>query len=134
MTLQLTYHCTCNLPFYLTVRKMVALIPYIHKRRIKTEEKAKVVASVWGEEFIQFLASLAVLHWKIWIRGWIAPGWFEIVQVKIANAAMNWINYSPKTAATTFVFSVFILLLWLCSLYTFCTCSTSNNYDNNSYL
>ena len=31
------------------------------RRRIKTEEKAKVVASVWGEEFIQFLAVLAVL-------------------------------------------------------------------------
>ena len=26
--------------------------------RKKTEEKAKVVASVWGEEFIQFLATL----------------------------------------------------------------------------
>ena len=32
-----------------------------HRIRIKTEEKAKVVASVWGEEFIQFLAALAVL-------------------------------------------------------------------------
>ena len=32
-----------------------------HRKRIKTEEKAKVVASVWGEEFIQFLAALAVL-------------------------------------------------------------------------
>ena len=30
-------------------------------RRIQTEEKAKVVASVCGEEFIQFLAALAVL-------------------------------------------------------------------------
>ena len=36
-----------------------------HRRRIKTEEKAKVVASVWGEEFIQFIATLAVLHWMI---------------------------------------------------------------------
>ena len=25
-----------------------------HRRRINTEAKAKVVASVWGEEFIQF--------------------------------------------------------------------------------
>ena len=33
-----------------------------HKRRIKTEGKAKVVACVWGEEFIQFLAAQAVLH------------------------------------------------------------------------
>ena len=32
-----------------------------HRRRIKTEEKAKVVASVWKDEFIQFLATLAVL-------------------------------------------------------------------------
>ena len=33
-----------------------------HKRRIKTEGKAKVVACVWGEEFIQFIAAQAVLH------------------------------------------------------------------------
>ena len=32
-----------------------------HRRRINTEEKAKVVASVRGAEFIQFLAALAVL-------------------------------------------------------------------------
>ena len=32
-----------------------------HRRRIKSEAKAKVVASAWGEEFIQFLASLAIL-------------------------------------------------------------------------
>ena len=33
---------------------------YSHRRRIFTEEKAKVVAAVWGTEFIQFLAALAV--------------------------------------------------------------------------
>ena len=33
-----------------------------HRRRIKTEAKAKVVAAVWGTTFIQFLAALAVLH------------------------------------------------------------------------
>ena len=33
-----------------------------HRRRINTEEKAKVVAAVWGTEFIQFLAALAILH------------------------------------------------------------------------
>ena len=36
-------------------------VPWMHRRRIKTEEKAKVIASVWLEEFIQFLAVLAVL-------------------------------------------------------------------------
>ena len=41
------------------------LIPCSHRRKINTEEKAKVVASVWRAEFIQFLAALAVLHWKI---------------------------------------------------------------------
>ena len=30
--------------------------------RIKTEEKAKVVAVVWGTELIQFLAALAILQ------------------------------------------------------------------------
>ena len=34
-----------------------------HRRRIKTEEKAKVVPSVRGEEIILFLAALAVLRW-----------------------------------------------------------------------
>ena len=33
----------------------------IHRRRINTGEKAKVVAAVWGTEFIQFLAALANL-------------------------------------------------------------------------
>ena len=30
-------------------------------KRIKTEEKTKVVFSIWGQEFIHFLATLAVL-------------------------------------------------------------------------
>ena len=37
-----------------------------HRRRMETEAKAKVVSFVWGEEFIKFLAALAVL-----------PGGFE---------------------------------------------------------
>ena len=32
------------------------------RRRIKTEEKAKVVASVWGSELFQLLAALAIFH------------------------------------------------------------------------
>ena len=32
-----------------------------HRRRIKTEEKAKVVAADWGKGFIQFPTALAVL-------------------------------------------------------------------------
>ena len=33
-----------------------------YSRRIKTEEKTKVVAAVLGTEFIQFIAALAILH------------------------------------------------------------------------
>ena len=37
-------------------------IPPQHRRRIKTEEKAKVVAADCLKEFIQFLAALEILH------------------------------------------------------------------------
>ena len=33
-----------------------------HRRMINSEEKSKVVAAAWETEFIQFLASLAILH------------------------------------------------------------------------
>ena len=36
----------------------------IHRRSMELEDKAKVVASVWGAEFVQFLAALAVLPWS----------------------------------------------------------------------
>ena len=35
---------------------------YVHRRRLETEAKAKVIASVWGTEFMQFLAALAIVH------------------------------------------------------------------------
>ena len=41
---------------------------YGQRRRIKTEEKAKVVAVVWGEDIIQFLATLDILSRKIRAR------------------------------------------------------------------
>ena len=36
-----------------------------HRRRMELEDKAKVVTSVWGSEFVQFLAAPAVLPWCI---------------------------------------------------------------------
>ena len=33
-----------------------------HRRRIYTEEMAKVVAAVWGVELIRFLTALAILQ------------------------------------------------------------------------
>ena len=43
-----------------------ARVPLTHRRRMKLEDQAKVVASVWGAEFVKFLAALAVLPWSIW--------------------------------------------------------------------
>ena len=58
----------------------------VHRRMIHIEEKAKVVTAVWGTEFIQCLATLAVLDYRtIWRlqkdelnkadlkKGWILP-------------------------------------------------------------
>ena len=42
-----------------------------HRRWIKTEEKAKVVVSVWGEEFIQFKNSKRFL-WIEWIHPFLS--------------------------------------------------------------
>ena len=45
------------------VRDMDWTLIQSYRRRIQTEEKAKVVAAVWwGTELIQFLAPLAILH------------------------------------------------------------------------
>ena len=39
--------------------ELLRLVSVAQRRRIKTEEKAKVGAFVWGQEFIKFLASIA---------------------------------------------------------------------------
>ena len=47
-------------------KQQVTSVLRSHKRRMETEDKAKVVASAWGAKFIQFLAGLAVLPQSIW--------------------------------------------------------------------
>ena len=42
------------------IEDCTTVVSLIHRRRLKTKEKANVVASVWGEEFIQFLAALTI--------------------------------------------------------------------------
>ena len=37
-----------------------------HRRRMEREAKAKVVVSVWGADFNQLLAALAILPRSIW--------------------------------------------------------------------
>ena len=47
-------------------------VPWIrhHRRRINTEEKAKIVAAVWGTDVIQFFATLAILDQGVW-KNWM---------------------------------------------------------------
>ena len=40
-----------------------------HRRRIKTEEKAKVVAAVGGTELLQLFVVLAIFHLDEWKKG-----------------------------------------------------------------
>ena len=47
-----------------------------NKRRIETEGKAKVVASVWGAKLVKFLAAPAVLPQSIWKKRLISAGLF----------------------------------------------------------
>ena len=44
-----------------------------YRRRIKTEEKAKVIAVVWETELIQILAVIAILHQDDLKKGYIQP-------------------------------------------------------------
>ena len=37
-------------------------LPFNHRIRINTEEKAKIISAVWEAEFIQFLAALAIMQ------------------------------------------------------------------------
>ena len=49
-------------------RRLVSF--HLRRIRIKTDAKAKVVASIWGAKFVQFLAALAVLPRSIW-KKWL---------------------------------------------------------------
>ena len=62
-----------------------------HRRRV--ERKANVVASVWGAEFIHFLAALAGLPWSIW--------------KKRLNSTVS----APQTDETTFAFASLSIIL-----------------------
>ena len=52
----------CSLLINLVYNKNFNLVDLNHRRRIKKEEKAKVVAAVWGKELIHFLDALAIFH------------------------------------------------------------------------
>ena len=53
-----------------------------HRRKMETEAKTKVVASVWGAKFIPFLAALAVLPRSIWKNGMNSTFSFKSTEAK----------------------------------------------------
>ena len=70
---------------------------------MELEDKAKVVASVWGEEFVQFLAALAVLPQSIWKKQLNSAGLFgKTLYFKMTET---------KQLATTFSLPSISLLL-----------------------
>ena len=73
-----------------------------HRRRMELEAKAKVVSSVWGEIFVQYLAALAVSPRSIWKNRMNLTFFFQIDQGKIASWARNGKNSAPQIDATTF--------------------------------
>ena len=81
-------------------------------RRIFTEEKAKVVAAVWGTELLRFSAALAILQMKS-SNSSNLPGANNPVPHHILQ--MTWCKFSPtpQTAATTFAFFSVFFLLWV---------------------
>ena len=51
-----------NNDIYISLFLHIAFLSLPHRRWIKTKEKAKVVAAVWGTTLIQFHVLLAILH------------------------------------------------------------------------
>ena len=85
-----------------------------HRRRIKTEEKAKVVASIYSVPCLGRFWRIWRIHPFLSNHHGVYHPLIKIVQCKTASVARNWINSSPQTEATTFAFSsVFTLLLCL---------------------
>ena len=72
----------------------------------------KGCVSVWGAQFIQFLAALGFFFpWSIRKKR-LFLSFFQINRGKTASVARNWINVVPQTDTTTFAFaSASILLL-----------------------
>ena len=77
------------------------------------EAKAKGVVSVWGTDFVHFLAMLAVLPRSIWknsINSTVSSKSTEAKQLVRQGIEQN---LPPQPDVTIFSFaSVFVLLLW----------------------
>ena len=82
-----------------------------HGRRIYAEEQAKLVAAVWGTEFIKFLVALAIFYQDD-VKDIMKSSFSSLLlecnssfSSYLPGAARNRINSVPQTAATNFAFS-----------------------------
>ena len=92
LQLDLTLNCEYAQFFALSLAQFLCSNP--HWRRVEREAKAKVVASDWGAEFIQFLAALTVLPrsiWKKWLNSFYSfPSWYNRKQLWFRYDVMMW--------------------------------------------
>ena len=121
-------HFKCKTTPVIPSYSTLVIIFIFQWRRTKTEDTVRPRPSLLfgGTEFIQFLAALAILLYRmIWRKVWIHPilhivlvqfilffksSWYKIHAV--ANETKKWNDSAPRAAATTFALSsVFILLL-----------------------
>ena len=64
-----------------------------HRRRMEKEAKPKVVVSVWGAEFVQFLAAPAVLPRSIWKKR-INATFFLLLWISNLQQTKQKLNFS----------------------------------------
>ena len=78
LSLSLNWNVNCWLLHYTHILTFSSYIEHLaHRRKIELEDKAKVVAIVWGAKFVQLLAALAVLPRRFGRTGWIRPFYFK---------------------------------------------------------
>ena len=107
-----------------TARQLQGIVRYTdsqdhssHRRRIKTEEKAEVVAVVWCMELIHFL-----WFWRIgWVHlffksSWCKSSYSSNCPSGNSKCGKKLNNFCPQTSATTFAFSSVFIILLCCSV------------------
>ena len=84
------------------------------RRRMGTEAKAKVDASVWGAKFVQFLAARVVLPQSIWKKRLNSSYSSKSTKAKLIARQGIEIQSAPQKDATTFAFASISILLLCC--------------------
>ena len=82
-----------------------------HRRRIYTEENAKVVAASWGTELLQFLAELAILQEDELKNRLICPLQYSSTRPDTLTLTLQInITYSSKTSPILVIYLALVVL------------------------